>query len=57
MCLKKFPFWKSNPTRRSVDLGTQPRYEAPGDLWVENVKNAVINIGWLWSKVGRGAAN
>ena len=26
-------------------LGTQPRYEAPGDLRVENVKNAVINIG------------
>ena len=26
-------------------LGIQPLYEAPGDLWVENVKHRVINIG------------
>ena len=26
-------------------LGTQPRYEAPGDLRVKNVENTVINIG------------
>ena len=24
-------------------LGTEPRCEGPGDLWVEIVKNAVIN--------------
>ena len=27
-----------------LGLEIQPRYEAPGDLWVKNVKNAVINI-------------
>ena len=36
------------------------RYEAPGDLWVEQVENAVINIELArlspreWPKVGRG---
>ena len=29
------------------DLGTQSCYEAPGDLWVEIVENAVINIRWV----------
>ena len=27
-------------------LGTQSRYEAPSDLWVEKCKNAVINVRW-----------
>ena len=26
-------------------LATQPRYEAPGDLWVEYVNTQVIDIG------------
>ena len=34
-CSKNRKVSSSNSTRRS---GTQPRYEAPGDLWVENVK-------------------
>ena len=25
----------SNPTGDRLSLGTQPRYEAPGDLWVK----------------------
>ena len=40
--------WKvpsSNPLDARPGLGTQPRYEAPGDLRVEYVQNAVINIG------------
>ena len=28
-----------------LDLGTQPRYEAPDDLQFEILENAVINIG------------
>ena len=32
--------WASRP-----GLGIQPCYEAPSDLWVEIVENAVINIG------------
>ena len=28
----------SNPTKHLAGLGPQPRYEAPSDLWVENVK-------------------
>ena len=33
------------PLGAQLGLGTQPHYKAPGDLHVENVKNAVINIG------------
>ena len=25
----------------------QPRYNAPGDLQVENIRNALIDIGWV----------
>ena len=38
----------------------KPRYDAPGDLRVELVENAVINIGLVrlspreWPKIGRG---
>ena len=47
---------------KMLGLGTQPRYEAPGDLLVEYVQNAVINIRLVrlspqeWPKVGRGSA-
>ena len=43
-------------------LETQPLYEAPGDLRVDLVENAVINIELVrlsppeWPKVGRGTA-
>ena len=43
-------------------LGTQPRFEAPSDLWVKVVENAVVKIGLVrlspreWPKVGRGTA-
>ena len=43
-------------------LGAQPCYEAPGDLQVEIVENATININLLrlslqeWPKVGCGTA-
>ena len=39
----KFPIQISQVVR--LGLGIQPRYEAPIDLRVEIVKNAVINIG------------
>ena len=32
------------PLGARLGLGTQSRYETPGDLWVEIDKNAVINI-------------
>ena len=35
-CSKNRKVPGSNPTRRG--LGTQPHYQAPGDLWVKNVK-------------------
>ena len=38
----RFPV--QTPLGARLGLGTQPRYEAPGDLWVEIVENAVINI-------------
>ena len=50
------------PLSDSPGLGTQTRYEAPGDLRVEVVENAMINIGLVrlcpleWAKVGRGTA-
>lgn len=40
----------------------QPRYNAPGDLQVENIRNALIDIGLVklspqqWPKLGPGAA-
>ena len=43
-------------------LGTQPHYEAPGDLQVKLADYAVINIELVrlspreWPKVGRGTA-
>ena len=37
-------FLVQTPLGTRLGLGTQPRYEAPGDLWVEIVENAVINI-------------
>ena len=39
----RFPV--QTPLGARLGLGTQPCYEAPGDLWVEIVENAVINIG------------
>ena len=39
------PKQEANPIRPQPGLGTQPCYEAPGDLRVKIVKNAVINIG------------
>ena len=41
-------------------FGTQPRYEAPGDLRVKSVEYALINIGFVilsprkWPKVNHG---
>ena len=37
-------FLVQTPLGARPGLGTQPRYEAPGDLWVEIVENAVIKI-------------
>ena len=40
--------WKvpgSKPTRHAVNLGTQPRYEAPSDLWVEYVQTQWLTLG------------
>ena len=57
--------WKvpgSTPLDAWPGLGTQPHYKAPGDLWVELVENAVINIGLVrlstqeWPKIARGTA-
>ena len=45
-----------------LEFGTQPRYEAPGNLWVKTgIRNAVISKAlvricpWQWFKVGLGA--
>ena len=41
---------------------TQSHFEAPSDLWIKKVSNAVINSGLVmllpqqWIKVGHGAA-
>ena len=57
---KKFVAIK--PAALFLRLGTQPCYETPGDLRVELVENAVINIGLVrlslreWPKVGCGTA-
>ena len=40
-------FMFSTPLRALPDLGTQPRYKAPGDLRVKYKHNAVINFGWF----------
>ena len=46
------------PLGTQLGLRIQPRYMAPGELWVEIDKNAVINIGLVrlspgeWPKVG-----
>ena len=46
------------PLGAQLGLGTQPRFEAPGDLLFKIVENAVINIGLVrlssleWPKVG-----
>ena len=37
-CSKNWKVPGSNPLGAQLGLGTQPRYEAPGDLRVENVK-------------------
>ena len=56
----RFPV--QTPLGARPGLGTQPRYEAPGDLRVKLVDNAVINIGLVslspreWPKVGCGTA-
>ena len=52
----------SNPLGARPSLGTQPRYEAPGDFRVKLLENAVISIGLVrlspreWPKVGGGTA-
>ena len=43
--MRRFPVQTSLGAR--PDLGTQPPCKAPGDLQVEYVKNAVINVGWV----------
>ena len=57
----KFP--AQTPLGARPGFGTQPRYEAPGELQVEiSNEYAVINIRlvrlpfWQWPKVDRGAA-
>ena len=37
----------------SVPLRIPPRYAAPGDLWMEIVKNVVINIRLVSEAVAR----
>ena len=55
-------FAVQTPLGARPGLGIQHRYEAPGDLWVELVENAVIDIGLVrlspreWPKVDRGTA-
>ena len=56
----RFPV--QTPLGARPGLGTQPHYEAPGDLRIELVENTVINIGLVrlppreWSIVSRGTA-
>ena len=55
-------FSVQTPLGARPGLGTQPRYEAPGDPRVELVENAVINIELVrlssreWPKIARGTA-
>ena len=47
--------WKvpcSNPIRC---LGAQPCYVAPSGLWVKQIKNPVINIGWVGLSLSWGS--
>ena len=37
----------STPLSARLGLGTQPRYEASGDLRVKHRQNAVINFGYV----------
>ena len=60
MRIRGFPV--QTPLGAWLGLGTQPRYEGPGNLRVKKVKNARINIRLVrlsprkWPKVGRGTA-
>ena len=53
-------FLVQTPQSSPSGLMAQPCCETPGDLWVKNSKNAVINIGWmslsyqLWPKMTAG---
>ena len=54
--------FKYHYTRPSNGLSNPTSLQAPGDLWVKIVENAVINIGLMrlslqeWPKVCRGTA-
>ena len=56
-------FTVQTPLGAWLGLGTLPRYVAPGDLQVELLENAGINIGLVrlspreWPKVGCGQPN
>ena len=56
-------FLVQTPQSSPSGLMAQPCCETPGDLWVKNSKNAVINIGWmslsyqLWPKNDRWTTN
>ena len=58
--IRRFPV--QTPLGTRLGLGTQPRYETPGDPRVEIVEDAVINIGLVrlssreWLKIGLGMA-